>query len=336
MWQDHPWLGVGPGLFDQRYREYRAPTEKAQSRPGRVHNDYLNTLADWGLVGALLVLAAWGALFWGVFRGWRFIRRSDADLNQKKSNKSAFVLGACIGLLTLLVVSFFDFNLHIPANAILAVTLLALVTGHLRFASDRYWVSQRVVGRVLLTLVLGGTVGYLATQGWRLAREQWWLARATGRAVEAKAQMAAFEKAWAAEPGNAETAYAIGELIRLANWGDEGAGQAQATNALTWFHRSAALNRYDPAPLLRIGMCEHWLHHPEAAGALFDQALKLDPNSYYVQAHVGWHYFQLEEYAKARDWFLKSLKLKPTDNATAEGYLAVTEEKLEQKKTQPK
>ena len=336
MWQDHFWVGVGPGLFDQRYREYRAPTEGAQSRPGRAHNDYLNTLADWGLAGTLLVLGAWAALFWGVCRGWRFIRRSTADLNQKKSNKSAFVLGACIGFATLLVASWFDFNLHIPANAILTVTLMALVTSHLRFASDRYWVSQRVAGRALISLVLGAGVFCLAGQGWGLAREQWWLARSNNPALEPEARIEMCQKAFAAEPKNAETAYAIGELIRTFHWGDEGATLNHATNALGWFRRSAALNHYDPSPVLRIGMCQHWARNPEAATEWFDKALKLDPNSYYVYALVGWHYFQLEDYQKARDWFLKSLRLKPTDNKPAEIYLRRIENKLKEQKTQPR
>lgn len=246
------------------------------------------------------------------------------------------MLGASIGFVTLLAVSFFDFNLHIPANAILTVTLLALVTAHLRFASDRYWISQRVAGRVLLTLVLGMGFLYLAVQGWGLAREQRWLARAANPVVGARGQLAAYQRAEAAEPKNAETAYAIGELIRLAYWGDEGAGLTQATNALAWFQRSAALNRYDPLPVLRLGMCEHWLHHLEPAGAWFDLALRLDPNSYYVLAHVGWHYLQLEDYEKARDCFLRSLKLKPTDNDTAATYLALIKEKIEPKQAPPK
>jgi hypothetical protein len=33
-----------------------------------VHNDFLNTLADWGLLGALLVAGAWGLFYSDVFR----------------------------------------------------------------------------------------------------------------------------------------------------------------------------------------------------------------------------------------------------------------------------
>src|ERR1041384_5182850 len=67
---------------------------------------------------------------------------SPRDLGEKKnSNKFAFVLGASVGLVAILVHSIVDFNMHIPANAILAIALMALLTGHLRFATDRYWIS---------------------------------------------------------------------------------------------------------------------------------------------------------------------------------------------------
>jgi len=51
IWQDNFWWGAGPAHFDYRFRQYRPPDADLQARPGRVHNDYLNTLADWGLVG---------------------------------------------------------------------------------------------------------------------------------------------------------------------------------------------------------------------------------------------------------------------------------------------
>src|SRR5579859_4754794 len=49
MWQDNRYWGVGPGLFNTRFRAYRP--EDVQLSPEYAHNDYLNTLADWGLVG---------------------------------------------------------------------------------------------------------------------------------------------------------------------------------------------------------------------------------------------------------------------------------------------
>jgi O-antigen ligase len=109
-----------------------------QLRPGWAHNDYLNALAEWGVVGTGLVAAAWVLLGLGVLKTWPSVRGKPKGLgDEKNSNKFALVLGATLGLAAILVHSVVDFNMHIPANAILAIALMALLTSHLRFATDR-------------------------------------------------------------------------------------------------------------------------------------------------------------------------------------------------------
>ncbi len=64
MWKDHPWFGVGPAHYDDCFPAYR-PAE-IQARPGYAHNDYLQTLAEWGLVGTGLIAASWSSIcLWG-------------------------------------------------------------------------------------------------------------------------------------------------------------------------------------------------------------------------------------------------------------------------------
>src|SRR5262249_44188613 len=86
MWQDHPWWGVGPAQFDERFRSYRP--DDIQMRPGYVHNDYLNTLADWGLTGMILIGASVGLLYLGVIQSWKYVQRAN-ELASKRSNRSA-------------------------------------------------------------------------------------------------------------------------------------------------------------------------------------------------------------------------------------------------------
>ena len=54
VWKEEKLLGGGPAHFDHRFPEHRPTT--LQSRPVRVHNDYLTLLVDWGLLGLLLSL----------------------------------------------------------------------------------------------------------------------------------------------------------------------------------------------------------------------------------------------------------------------------------------
>ena len=68
VWEQDVWWGVGPGHYDYRFRQFR-PVE-VQMRPGWAHNDYLNALAEWGVVGTTLVASAWVLLGLGVFKTW--------------------------------------------------------------------------------------------------------------------------------------------------------------------------------------------------------------------------------------------------------------------------
>ena len=176
MWQDHFWWGVGPAHYDYRFREYRP--EHVQADPDRAHNDYLNLLADWGAAGGTIVLAGMVAFGAGLRKTWKYVRPPENDFGRGMSNRFAFFLGASAGLLALAVHSVVDFNLHIPANAILGVTLLALLSSNLRFATERYWLGARPPVKMLATLALAAGVAYLCRQGWRRGHEAAWLAQA--------------------------------------------------------------------------------------------------------------------------------------------------------------
>ncbi len=141
----------------------------------------------------------------------------------------------------ILVHSAVDFNMHIPANAILAVALMALLSSHLRFATDRYWVTLNRWGKALASAVVLSGLGYLGQQGWHHTKEYVWLQRAARAASFSPAQAACLKNAFAAEPMNPETAYAIGEAYRFQS--SEGGDNYRelAEQAMEWFERSIKL-----------------------------------------------------------------------------------------------
>src|SRR5690606_35076230 len=57
MAQAHPWLGVGLGNYDVAYAAHGVPSWPRSL--GHAHNDYLNGLAETGLVGLTAYLAGW-------------------------------------------------------------------------------------------------------------------------------------------------------------------------------------------------------------------------------------------------------------------------------------
>jgi O-antigen ligase len=332
MWRDNFWLGVGPAHYDYRFRQYRS--ERVQARPDRAHNDYLNLLADWGAVGGIIVLAGMAIFVVGLMQTRNHVRRAEKVFGGGQSNRLAFFLGASTGLLALVIHSVVDFNLHIPANAILGVTLLALLSSNLRFVTEGYWRSIRLPVKILATCVLAGGIFYLGAQDLRRARESFRLARAGNSALSSLDRAAILEKAFTAEPMNFETSYNIGEAYRLKSF-DGGSDYEQlAQTAMDWYLRGMKLDRFDGYNYLRYGMCLDWLNRHDEAAGYFSRAEELDPNGYYTVANIGWHYFQTGDYAAARTWFVRSLRLEPREeNVIAHSYLEIVDQKLVEKAT---
>lgn len=332
MWRDQPWFGVGPAHYDLRYREYRPPTVQYQA--GQAHNDYVTALADWGIVGAAIIAAALGALGMGLTRTWKHVRRTENVFGAGRSDKFAFVIGAAAGLLGLLAHSVVDFNMQIPANAILAVSLMALLSSHLRFATERYWTRLRVGGKLLASFALLAGLSYLGYQEWRLGREQLWLHRADDAEPFSSDQFAAWENAHNAEPRNFDTTYALGEAYRMLSF-EGGANYAElATQAMTWFDRGMNLNPFDGYNHLRYGMCLDWLGRFTESEPFFSKAEALDPNGYFMVAQLGRHYAELEDYAAARPWFERSLRLEWRGNEYAAAWLEIVLKRLEENAAQ--
>jgi O-antigen ligase len=331
VWHENVWWGVGPAHYDYRFRQFR-PAE-LQMRPGWAHNDYLNALAEWGVVGTGLVASAWVLLGLGVLKTWSFVRGSQRDLGAERgSNKFAFVIGASIGLAAILAHSVVDFNMHIPANAILAIALMALLSSYLRFATERYWVTGRIWGKLVASVVLLAGVVYLGDQGWHHATEYVWLKRAAAAPSFSPAQVAFLQKAFAADPMNADTACAIGEAYRVqSSEGGENYPQL-AEQAIQWFDRSIKLNPWGGYTRLSswagYGWCLDWLGRSDESGKYFQRADELDPNNYFIADHIGLHYVQLGDFAAARSWFERSLHLQGQNNPIARNYLPIVNNRM--------
>lgn len=335
MWRENPWWGVGPAHFDRRFRGFRS--DFVQEQPDLAHNDVLNTLADWGMVGALLVTSAFVLLGFGIAKTWSAIRITQGDIGEKKrSNRFALVLGASIGLIAILIHSLVDFNMHIPANAIVAVTLMAFLSSQLRFISEKYWVTARPWMQSLASVILLAGLVYLVQQDWRRASEYVWLERADATSPYSPRQVAALTKAFAIEPKNPDTAYRIGEGYRKES--EEGGMRYEnqdlegltykdlATRAMQWFERSSKLDPWNAYNFWGYGWCLDWLDRESESTPYFDKANQLDPNGYYTLAMIGMHYFKIN-LAASRPWFERSVRLQRDDNPSR-AYLQLADQQL--------
>jgi O-antigen ligase len=117
MFVEHPIAGVGFGALREVFPRYE--TLYDGNAVHHAHNDYVEALAETGLIGGLIGVAF--LLLW-LRESWARIAGASypADL--------AYHIGAAAACGGLLVHSLVDFNLHIPSNALLFLLQSALAT----------------------------------------------------------------------------------------------------------------------------------------------------------------------------------------------------------------
>ena len=110
-----PLMGWGLGVFGVIYPSYSSLSTNL--KVGMAHNDYLQLLVETGAVGFIIALWFLVALFRSALR----------KLNHLQSSTNAAVtLAALLGVSGILVHSFVDFNLQIPANAAMFYVLCVI------------------------------------------------------------------------------------------------------------------------------------------------------------------------------------------------------------------
>lgn len=313
LFEDHPWWGGGPGHFDSEFARYRPPV--VQIRPVYAHNDYLNTLSDWGGVGMTVIAVVIALVVFGVFKTWPSAPPEVDAPAALKSDRAAFLMGAALGLLDILFHSAFDFNMHAPANAAIVVILLALVSGYWRFTRERYRLDPRWFGKVGLTVVLLAAMAWLAGEGARRGREAFWQQRANDDHAAWNDRLAGLQNAYEAEPSNYVNSYNLGEYYRLVSQDGKPGYEGLAQQAMEWYAKSMTLNPLDAYVPMRYGMCLDWIGRTNEATPYFQKAEKMDPNNLHVAYFVGRHYVELGDYAEARRWFQHSIDIHWTDLA---------------------
>ncbi|MGA8540461.1 MAG: O-antigen ligase family protein [Terriglobales bacterium] len=132
MFLKRPFLGWGLGTFPIVYPEFRS--FYTTFFVNQAHNDYLQMLVETGVAG--FSVAVWFLVV--VFRG-----AAGKLENWSDTARGAMTVAALLGCVGILVHSFLDFNLQIPANAALFYVLCALAAGAPLQESQRRRVLRR-------------------------------------------------------------------------------------------------------------------------------------------------------------------------------------------------
>ncbi len=116
---DHWVFGIGGGAFPDVFQYYKQ-ADLSTKRYDHAHNDYLEFVVEYGLIGATPLLL----FFMVTYR--RLVARVDAS-SYESIRQGA---GLLLGVTAFLIHGFGDFNMQIPANMLTFMVLLGLGVGH--------------------------------------------------------------------------------------------------------------------------------------------------------------------------------------------------------------
>ncbi len=127
MIKNFPIFGTGWGNFMYMYPGYALPGYSDRLILGNAHNDWLEMTSESGMIGTLIFFVALLLFLVRSIRLW--FRREDS-----------FAIGSGVGVIfaviSISIHSFFDFNMHIPANPMALSIILAI--GFLSLHIDRH------------------------------------------------------------------------------------------------------------------------------------------------------------------------------------------------------
>ncbi|AOS45294.1 O-Antigen ligase [Lacunisphaera limnophila] len=157
MWQEAPWLGRGAASYNVLFEQYRP--RGFHDEPRWAHNDHLNTLTDYGLVGFALWAGGGAVLLWRGGLAMRRARREGrgGDLLQHWRWR----LGLLLGLMAFGLHLGVDFHTKIPALILAAAVISALLV-----RDDPAWrrPCRPVMAVAGLALLLGGVIFWSGTR----------------------------------------------------------------------------------------------------------------------------------------------------------------------------
>ncbi|MEW6378546.1 MAG: O-antigen ligase family protein [bacterium] len=133
--KDFPLLGTGWGTFREAYRRYQDPEDETYDID-HAHHDWIELGAETGFLGLGLVTVSFLFCLGYFFSLWR---------KRKNSFSIGIGLGGMGAMVSLALHSFGDFNMHIPANALLLSMAMGIALASLIWQRES---SLRSGGRI--------------------------------------------------------------------------------------------------------------------------------------------------------------------------------------------
>jgi tetratricopeptide (TPR) repeat protein len=323
---ESPWIGVGSRMFYAGGITHRDPEASAQTGDSLfAHNEYLQTLADYGWAGlALLLLVVLTHLMNGIrFLRW-FAAEKFPSTGKLGSNTLALTLGGMAALVATLVHAVFEFHGHVPVIALLGTMVLGLLANPGNesevFKSRRIW-GLRFLMKIVMLAASAAMIGGAAVFGVADAHSA--IAQVQNKRGETVLALRNFARAAETDPRNAVLAYQHGlalmdsykpgmpdeERRRLIDKMVRELSRANMLNPYSHLYQLALADALDAAG-----------KHDEALAAI-QRALVLAPLYEEPRMALGIHYHRIGKYEEAELAYLWASQAKAMNPAGTTNWL---------------
>jgi Tfp pilus assembly protein PilF/O-antigen ligase len=305
MIKDRPWLGLGLGNHKVFYPIYHREVETDPAFGIRfqlreVHNDFLQTFAELGVVGILLL--GWIGFVWVRLIMRLMSSRYDSDIR-------LLVIGITLAILGLLVNSLFSFPFQraIPPFSIM---ILMGILGSFYTGDDRQFYSIRQRWAILCACVVV-LVGFIWTVRYNY--------------VETKCDRYLFHVTYLEETKNwhgliaeAEKAYrwnhARTEILSYVGRAYTEMGRHQ--KAIDALQRVIAAYPHHMNALLNLGIAYDRMGDDNNAIKAYKRALHIKPDHSRIHSNIAHIYIRQEKLGKALDELMIAAELDPENSVT--------------------
>jgi O-antigen ligase len=264
MFQDYKPSGIGVGNFQYGYPKYQAAEDKG-TFIRHAHNDWAQYLAEAGIMGLCVLLAGVSYFIYRTMRLWR-----------KRRDPFAVCLGVSplAAMAAIAIHSYTDFNLHIPANFLMFVAVMAI--GYSAIHLERHRVGDKTLYRYyVLPFRYRGALVLLLTLG-----VIFWTGFWTIRHFVAEAYCNTVTNSTLNRDQNPR----LGEIKKAISWDPWNAGYHYKLSRELMRLRNEALPIHNPQFRIQNQM--------EIIRAL-EEAVRLNPLLAEFHARLGWEYAYL-------------------------------------------
>ncbi len=327
-----PLLGWAPGTYSTAIHQFLP--ENVQSDPLYAHSDYIQFFIEWGPIGLLGLLTLMTLAGIGGTQAWKYIRQRGNSLNPRDSTRTALFLGTIAGLIAISLHSLIDFNMHIPANAMVAVVLLAFLVSSLRFSKKSYWIKQSLPIRVITTLFILLFAGALFWNSSLTLRTRSLTSQADNPELSLAKKAEILNRAQALDEQNWKIALQRGNLLLHDAFSQEDSEAldwdlSQAKQSYQWGLKQ---NELEYRLFGGMSMALTLMGKYDEATPYSEKMMKLRPNGSDTSAIHGWCALYRGDYELAVKYLERSIHLKNEGNDFAKDWYEIAVRRLDAEK----